>query len=184
MDLQQLLQDCKKQNTAAQKCLYDRFAAAMFLVCRRYVKKDEIAEEMVLNGFLKFFRSLNVFDYITEVATIAWLKKIMINECLMHLRSSNSFLEVATSQLPEVVLDESIINELSAEEIFKVITQLPTGYRTIFNLSVIEGYTHKEIAQLLGIAEGTSKSQLSKAKTLLQTLLIQNNEAYASRKTK
>lgn len=184
MHLQQLLQDCKKQNTAAQKCLYDRFAAAMFLVCRRYVKKDEIAEEMVLNGFLKFFRSLNDFDYVNNAATVAWLKKIIVNECLMHLRSYNSFLEVDTDQLPDVVMDETIINEITAKEIFKIITQLPTGYRTILNLSVIEGYTHKEIAQLLGIAEGTSKSQLSKARALLQTLLIKNNAAYASRKTK
>lgn len=184
MDLQQLLKECRRQSITAQRYLYDQYATGMFLVCRRYVKTDEIAEEMVMNGFLKFFSSLNKFEFVNEAATIGWIKKIMVNECLMHLRRHNSFLQVATEDIPEIEMNEEIISNISTEEIFVLITQLPVGYRTIFNLFVIENMTHKEIAAALGIHEGTSKSQLSKARQMLQQMLIKNNSDYAHRRTK
>jgi RNA polymerase sigma-70 factor (ECF subfamily) len=184
MTLQQLLKECKRQSITAQRCMYDRFAIMMFLLCRRYLKNDEIAEEMMMNGFLKFFHSLNKFEYISDEATIGWIKKIMVNECLMQLRSTNSFLQVAMDELPEVEGNDNVVNELSAEEIFRLITQLPVGYRTVFNLFVVENFSHKEIAETLGISEGTSRSQLSKAKQMLQQMLIKNNPDYAWRQTK
>ncbi len=184
MELQQLLKECKKKSVTAQKYLFDHYAISMFLVCRRYLKSDETAEEVMMNGFLKFFNSLDQFRYVNEPATVGWLKKIMVNECLMQLRSHNSYLQVAVDDIPEIFLDEEVIGRMSAEEILKSITQLPVGYRTVFNLFEIENYSHKEIAQLLGIAEGTSKSQLNKAKNLLQQLLIKQDSEYANRKTK
>lgn len=184
MHLHQLLKECKQKSVSAQKCLYHQFATKMFLVCRRYVKTDEEAEEVLMNGFLKFFNSLSQFTYVSDAATVAWLKKIMVNECLMHLRGTNSFLQVVSDDLPEVAQPENVIDELSAEEIFSLITQLPIGYRIVFNLFVVEGMSHKEIAEALTISEGTSRSQLSKARQLLQQLLIQNNADYAWRKTK
>jgi RNA polymerase sigma-70 factor (ECF subfamily) len=183
MQLYQLLNECKQQNPTAQRRLYDQFAMSMFLLCRRYVKSNETAEEVMLNGFLKFFKALNNFTYVNDEATIGWLRKIMINQCLMELRSNNSFLQLA-DEVPEFTVDEEAISKISAEEIFSLITQLPLGYRTVFNLSVIEELSHKEIAQLLGISEGTSRSQLSKAKQLLQQMLTKNNLEYAWRKTK
>jgi RNA polymerase sigma factor (sigma-70 family) len=184
MELNQLLKECRQQRITAQRYFFDRFAASMFLLCRRYLKNDEVAEEVMMNGFLKFFGSLKEFEYINDAAVVGWLKKIMVNECLTQLRSTNSFLQVATDDLPEVVSDEQIIEKISAEEIFRLITQLPVGYRTVFNLFEIENKTHKEIAALLGISEGTSRSQLSKAKQMLQQLLIKNDSDHAWRKTK
>ncbi|HUS03486.1 MAG TPA: sigma-70 family RNA polymerase sigma factor [Chitinophagaceae bacterium] len=184
MELQQLLKECKKRSVTAQKYLFDHYAVPMFLLCRRYVKADETAEEVMMNGFLKFFNSLEVFNYVNDAATSGWLKKIMVNECLMYLRSNNSFLQVAMDDIPEVILDEEIISGISADEILRLITKLPLGYRTVFNLHEIENYSHKEIAEVLGISEGTSKSQLNKARAMLQQLLIQNNSEYAGRKSK
>ena len=184
MELHQLLKECRKQRITAQRYFFDQFATSMFLLCRRYLKNDETAEEVMMNGFLKFFASLNKFEYINDAAVVGWLKKIMVNECLMQLRSTNSFLQVAIDDMPEVVADEQIIEKMSAEEIFRLITQLPVGYRTVFNLFELENKSHKEIAELLGINEGTSRSQLSKAKQMLQQLLIKNDSDYAWRKTK
>jgi len=184
MQLQQLLKECKKQRITAQRYLYDQFAVSMFLLCRRYLKSDEIAEEVMMNGFLKFFRSLDDFKYLNDQATIGWLRKIMVNECLMELRSTNSFLQVAPEEFEDLAFDDGVIEKLSAEEIFHLITQLPPGYRTVFNLFELENRSHKEIAELLGISEGTSRSQLSKAKQMLQQLLIKKNSDYAWRKTK
>jgi RNA polymerase sigma-70 factor (ECF subfamily) len=182
MTLSQLLKECRTGSITAQKYVYDKYVTQMFLVCRRYVKTDSIAEECMLNGFLKFFKSLNKFEYQTDGATTAWLKKIMINECLQQLRQKNSFLLTTEDEAAEISIEEEAINNLSADEIFKVITQLPLGYRTVFNLYVIDGMSHKEIATELRINEGTSKSQLSKAKQMLQSLLVNLNADYATRK--
>jgi RNA polymerase sigma-70 factor (ECF subfamily) len=184
MELQQLLKECKKNSVTAQKYLFDHYAVSMFLLCRRYVKTDESAEEVMMNGFLKFFNSIQQFNYVNDAATLGWLKKITVNECLMYLRRHNSFLQVSVDDVPEMIFEEEIISRISAEEILKLITQLPLGYRTVFNLYEIENYSHKEIAHLLGISEGTAKSQLNKAKNLLQQLLIKKDSAYASRKYK
>jgi len=134
-----------------------------------------------MNGFLKIFKALSQFEYKNEAATLGWMKKIMVNECLQELRKKNSFLTIAENEAKELSADEDVIGSLTAEEIFSVITKLPVGYRTVFNLYVIEGMNHREIATAMGITEGTSKSQLSKARGLLQQLLIQTNAAYASR---
>jgi RNA polymerase sigma-70 factor (ECF subfamily) len=134
-----------------------------------------------MNGFLKFFQTIDRFEYVNDAATFAWLKKLMVNGCLMELRMHSSFLQVAMDELPEVVQDEAVLHQLSAAEIFKLITKLPPGYRTVFNLFEVEGYTHKEIAAMLSISEGTSKSQLSKAKQMLQQLLHQQNSFYAKK---
>jgi RNA polymerase sigma factor (sigma-70 family) len=184
MDLQELLENCRQHDIVAQKKLYDQFALSMFVICRRYVTTDEVAEEMMMNGFLKFFRSLPKFQFINEAATAGCMKKIMVNECLMHLRSNNSFLQIPIENMPELSIGDDVINNMSAGEIFILITKLPPGYRTVFNLYAIENMPHKEIAELLGISEGTSKSQLSKAKGMLQQMVIKNNEDYACRKTK
>lgn len=179
MELQQLLKECKAGSITAQKYLFDKYATPFFLLCRRYLKTDEQAEEVMMNGFFKFFKSLQQFDYVNDAAAYGWMKKMMVNECLMELRKKNSFLIVAEASANEITVDEDAINRLSAEEIYKLITQLPIGYRTVFNLFVMEQMSHKEIAATLNINEGTSKSQLSKARTMLQQLLQQQNKVYA-----
>jgi len=184
MELQQLLKECKKGSITAHKYLYDTYALQMFLLCRRYMKSDVLAEEVMMNGFLKMFHSLQQFSYQDDISALAWIKKIMVNECLQVLRQKNSFLLTTEEVANELVSNNDIIAKLSADEIFKAITQLPVGYRTVFNLYVMEEMSHKEIAALLGITEGTSKSQLSKARSVLQQLIIQNNRDYAGRKAR
>ncbi|MBS1640064.1 MAG: sigma-70 family RNA polymerase sigma factor [Bacteroidetes bacterium] len=183
MELQQLLKECKKQSITAQKYLYDRFAVQLYLVCRRYLKTNEQAEEILHNGFLKIFTGLLQFNYTTDAAFIAWLNKIMINECLMDLRKKNNFLLVTEDEAENIIVDELIENKLNADTIYTLITQLPIGYRTVFNLYCIEGYSHNEIAIALNISGGTSKSQLNKARKMLQQLIV-NNESYENRKAK
>jgi RNA polymerase sigma-70 factor (ECF subfamily) len=184
MELEQLLKECKQGSITAQKCLYDQLANPMFLLCRRYMKTNEDAEEMMLNGFLKCFQSLKNFDYSNDAMAMSWIKRIMINECLMQLRKKNSFLLTIESGTEEAAAGETILEKLSAGEIFNLITRLPVGYRTVFNLYVVEGMNHREIAALLGISDGTSKSQLNKARNMLKQLLEQNDISYAAKKTK
>ena len=184
MNIPELIKEAKHGSTAAQKCLFDQFADKMLLVCRRYVKSPEDAEELMLDGFYKFFKNISSFNYQGDLALYAWIKKIMINECLMFLRKKTVFTILSETVSEELILEEDALNRLSASEIFNLIVQLPVGYRTIFNLHCVEGIPHSEIAVLLGIAEGTSKSQLSKARTLLQKMLLQKKIEYVTRKTR
>ena len=183
MNTLELIREAKRGSAAAQKYLFDQFARKMLLVCQRYVKNPEDAEELLLNGFYKFFTKISSFDYQGDGALYAWLKRIMVNECLMFLRSKNVLTIVTDAIAEEIPLQEEALDNLSAEEIFKLIIQLPIGYRTVFNLYAIEGMTHKEIAELFNISEGTSRSQFSKAKILLQKILSQNDIKYVKRRS-
>lgn len=182
MNLHQLIKDARHGNAAAQKCLFDRYVGRLELVCRRYVKVKEDAEEVMLDGFFKFFKALQNFDYRDEASLYQWLKTIMVNQSLMFLRKKKSFTLVTESNAEEIPLQEEALDRLSAQEIFQLILQLPVGYRTVFNLYAVEGMSHHEIAKALEISEGTSKSQLSKAKQALQNLLIDKENSYAIRK--
>ena len=183
MDTSELIKEAKQGSTAAQKYLFDEWAGRLLMVCRRYVKNPEDAEEIMLDGFYKFFKNLSSFTYQGEAALFAWMKKIMINECLMFLRKKNVFSIVSDSAAEDISLPEEALDNLSATEIFNLIVQLPVGYRTVFNLYEIEGMSHKEISELLSISEGTSKSQLSKSKVLLQKMLLKKGIEYVKRKS-
>ncbi len=183
MGTSELIKEAKQGSAAAQKYLFDQWAEKMLMICRRYVKSNEDAEELLLDGFYKFFKKISSFNYVSDAALYVWLKRIMINECLMFLRKKNVFNMVTDYTVEEIPLQEEALSNLSATEIFNLIVQLPVGYRTVFNLYVIEGMPHGEIASILGIAEGTSKSQLSKAKIVLQKMLLQNDIEYAKRKS-
>lgn len=184
MDVHQLVREAKQGSEAAQKCLFNMLSDKMMLVCCRYLKSREDAEEILLDGFYKFFKNISSFTYQGEGALYVWLKRIMINECLMLLRKKNVFTIVTDAEVKDIPLAEEALNNLSAKEIFDLIVQLPVGYRTVFNLYVIEGMDHKEISVLMGIAEGTSKSQLSKAKSLLQKKLLQNGTGYVKQRSR
>ena len=183
MNISELLKEARQGSTAAQKCLFDEMADKLLMICRRYVKSPEDAEEIMLDGFYKFFSNLSSFIYQSDAALFAWMKKIMINECLMFLRKKNVFMIVSDTAAEDISLQEEALNNLSAAEIFNLIVQLPVGYRTVFNLYEIEGRQHAEIAVLLDISEGTSKSQLSKSKVLLQKMLLKKGIKYVKRKS-
>ena len=142
MDVSQLIKEAKHGSAAGQKCLFDLFADRLMLVCRRYVKINEDAEEVLLDGFYKFFKNIGSFMYRSEAELYAWLKKIMINECLMLLRKKNVFTIVTETAAEDIPLQEEALDNLSAKEIIDLIIQLPVGYRTVFNLYVIEGMEH------------------------------------------
>ncbi|MDI9365476.1 MAG: sigma-70 family RNA polymerase sigma factor [Flavobacterium sp.] len=182
MELPYLIKECKAGNITAQKYLFDKYATSFFLLCRRYLTTDEQAEDTMMSGYLKIFQSLKTFTYKSDAETYAWMKHILVNECLMELRKKSNYLFVANEMEDEIPVDETAISNISANEIFELITQLPIGYRTVFNLFVIEQMTHKEIAALLKITEGTSKSQLNKARLMLQQLLQQQNKVYVNNK--
>ena len=184
MDTALLIKEARQGSAAAQKCLFDQWCEKMLLVCRRYVKTREDAEEILLDGFYKFFKTLQNFNYQGEPALQAWIKKIMVNECLMFLRKKNVFNIVADTVAAEVLVEEEALANLSAAELMQMIIQLPVGYRTVFNLYAIEGMSHAEIAGLLQIADGTSKSQLRKARLLLQKMLLQKEKNYGNQQQK
>lgn len=172
MTEQQIISDCKKGLAKAQKMLFDQYAQRMLLVCMRYVKNEADAEELMLNGFYKLFDQIDRFVYSGEGSIRPWLNKIMVNECLMFLRRKGKLILMDEKAAEGLASEEQPLN-LEATQLFRYITELPHGCRTVFNLFVMEQYSHKEIASLLGITEGTSKSQLSKARQLLQNTIKQ-----------
>ena len=179
MQIAELITEARLKSKAAEKYLFDLYSGRMMTLCRRYVKSPEDAEELMLNGFMKFFHSLASFKYENDAAVYNWVKRIMINECLMFLRKKQAFKIVSESEAASVSPDEDLLDKLSTKEIFDLIVQLPVGYRTVFNLFVIEGLSHAEIANELGIETGTSKSQLNKARQLLQKNMENKRNFYA-----
>ena len=164
-----LIAACVRGEHRAQRQLYDQLAGLMLTVCRRYLKRREDAEEALLLGFAKMFRALPSYRFAGSFE--GWVRRIMVNEALMQLRQR----ETLTSSFEDFAQPENLATtpatadtQLQAEDLLALLATLPTGYRTVFNLSALEGYGHQEIAGLLGISEGTSKSQLSKARALLQ----------------
>lgn len=178
MQLAQWVKEARQGSSAAQKCLFDAFADQLLILCCRYVKTRADAEELLLNGFFKFFTNLPNWQYESDAALYSYLKQVMVNECLMFLRKKKVFQMVAESAAVDLPLEEDALDQLSAAEIYRLILQLPVGYRTVFNLFTLEGYSHEEIGQLLGISAGTSKSQLSKARGLLQKMMAKNGMQY------
>jgi len=174
----QLIEGCKRGNRQAQKTLFDAYSKGMLLLCRRYVRDHNDAEEVLLTGFHKFFLSIDRFEYSGTGSVGGWVKKILINECLLFLRKSREITFSPEEYTEAVVSEDDIVAKMNAADILKLISKLPDGYRLVFNLYVIEGYNHREIAEMLEITEGTSKSQLSKARALLQKQLKKNELVY------
>jgi RNA polymerase sigma factor (sigma-70 family) len=169
---QELISSCKNNDRRAQKALYDKFAPKMFGVCKRYVKTIENAEEVLIEAFCKVFQKMEMYS--GEGSFEGWIRRIVVNESLMFLRKNFRFNEHADiDDVPVQAVHVTIEDELSANEILALLDQLPTGYRTVFNLYVLEGFKHKEIAEMLNISINTSKSQLILAKKRLKDLVEQ-----------
>lgn len=164
---------CAIGDRAAQKAFFERLFAPMFRVCLRYVGHNEDAEDCTMKGFVKAFQALPQFQYEGEGSVQSWLRRIMVNECLMHLRKKKNLMLYTEEAAIEIALPSEILLKIDAEELAALVMQLPAGYRTVFNLFAVDGYGHAEIAGMLGITENTSKSQFSKAKAKLKILLQQ-----------
>jgi len=168
----ELIHACKKQHAKAQRILYDKYASYMLGLCKRYVRGELEAEDVMIGGFMKVFSKIDLFE--GKGSFEGWMKRIMINESLGYIRKNKAmYLETdieAADKEPEL---DKLSTALEAKDLLKMINELPSGYRTIFNLYAIEGYSHKEIGELLGINENTSKSQLSRARMHLQRKLLE-----------
>lgn len=145
----------------------------MYRVCLRYDNHKEDAEDCLMKGFLKLFQNIHSFTHNVDGSLLAWVRKIMVNECLMFLRKKSSLLYYPEEEIVDCSLPAEVLLKMDAAELQCLVMQLPVGYRTIFNLFAVEGYSHKEIAGLLGITESTSKSQFSKARLKLKQVLEQ-----------
>lgn len=168
MEEQQLINECKKGNRLAQKELYDKYSRKMMGVCLRYINEKETARDILQDGFVKVFTSIGTFSGIGSFE--GWIRKIFVNCALEFLRKSDVLREATEwDNITEPVpAGDSVISELSAADLMKLIQELPTGFRMVFNLFAIEGYSHKEIGDMLNITESTSRSQYTRARQLLQ----------------
>jgi RNA polymerase sigma-70 factor (ECF subfamily) len=175
-----LIAKAVKNDRRAQQQLYDLFSPKMLSVCRKYMKSTERAEEVMITGFFKVFTNLHSFK--AEGSFEGWIRRIMVNQCISQLRKEKKLMfkdtEMIENSIEHVSYQES---SFEVEEIQKLIDALPNGYKTVFVLHAIEGYKHSEISELLHISESTSKSQLFKARKVLQGYIIeQKNTQYGT----
>lgn len=179
---EQLVKACQKADPKAQKRVYEKYAPKMLAICKRYLVDELEAEDVMIEGFMKVFNKIDSFKL--EGSFEGWIKRIMVNEALMLLRSKKKEgFSVDLDSAHYEIEPHFTPNSLEADELIKIIAGLPTGFRTVFNLYAIEGYSHAEIAKELNITEGTSKSQLSRARVILQNLVQKNDirDAYIKR---
>ena len=172
MDEKELIKACIKNDSKAQRLLYEKYDARFFAVCKRYFTDVQQAEDALVKGFLKIFQ--NLINYSFEGSFEGWMRRIMINECLMELRKNKVFHLNVDDYSSSISSNQEASQQIEEDDVMKLLDYLPEGCRLVFTLYVIEGYKHKEIAESLGITEGTSKSQLNLAKTKLKDMLNKN----------
>jgi RNA polymerase sigma factor (sigma-70 family) len=180
MDDQKLVRDCLKGKLQAQKQLYEKYAEQMLGICYRYTRSIRDAEDVLQEGFVKVFHHLGQYKQEGELG--AWIRRIMVNTALNYLKRNRKYQEEMyfTEEYMHPVTTEDPEVRLHAKELADLVRQLPQGYQVIFNLHAIEGYTHVEIGQMLGISDGTSRSQYARARNLLITWI----EKYSQEKKK
>ena len=170
-DIPEILELCRKGDRKAQKAIYDRLSSKMLSVCLRYVGDREVAYDMLQDGFVTLFTKLD--QYLGEGSFEGWARKVFVNTCLAWLRKNDALkmsddLDKAAGLASETA---TALEDIGYKDLMATISGLPPGFRTVFNMYVVEGYSHKEIAEELGISEVTSRTQLSRARTLLQEKL-------------
>jgi RNA polymerase sigma-70 factor (ECF subfamily) len=170
----QLIQQSLQNNRKAQKMLYDKYSPKMLSLCVYYLKDVQQAEGVMLSGFLKVFTKLNTFK--NEGSFEGWIRKIMVFESISYLRKKDEYLFTNEIENYETIIDNEVELTIAVEELQNYINELPEGCKVVFNLYVIEGYKHIEIAEMLQITEGTSKTQLSRARKALQKMIALNEQ--------
>lgn len=170
----ELIKGCLRRDSSAQKVLYDTYSSKMYGLCYRYVKDSMDAEDILVTAFMKIFDKIHQFK--SEGSFEGWIRRIVVNEALTFLRRNRSMYLETDLDLADREPDYNALSDhLETEDLLNMIQELPTGYRIVFNLYAIDGYSHKEIADQLGISENTSKSQLSRARTYLQKVLVEQD---------
>ncbi len=176
LEQKELIEGCIKGDRVAQKRLYDTYAGKMYLICLRYTKSQQEAEDVLQESFIKILKNIN--SYRGESKLEYWIRRIVVNTALNSQRKKLYMYPMVDIEEMKNNYDVSkSISNFNMEELLKMIRELPTGCQTVFNLFAIEGYSHREIAGMLGISEGTSKSQFSRARKLLQEKIIKEEKA-------
>ena len=167
-----ILQGCVQNNAAAQKALYEKYSAKMLVVCYRYAHNREDAEDMLQEGFIKVFSQISTFE--NRGALEGWIRRIVVHTCINNLKKNKRFNEgvdlIHANSLQ--VREDAIPSIIQAKQVVECIRMLPLGYRTVLNLYAIEGFSHREISTMLDIEESTSRSQYTRAKAMLEDVLI------------
>ena len=167
----ELLEGCLRRDSKAQATLYNQYKGRFFGICRRYAQSREDAEDLLQDAFVKIFLNLNELRSADQLS--AWIRRIVVNVCIdyYHKKVSLTNIEAIPDQPTQDWESENVIAQMSTQELLSAINELPDGARMVFNLFVIDGFSHQEIAKMLNITEGTSKSQLFFAKKLLRKKL-------------
>lgn len=162
-----LIKGCIEKDPVMQRLLYERFSSKMYGVCLRYAENTEDANDVMQEGFIKVYQNIGKFR--SEGSFEGWIRRIFIHTSIEHYRKKIKLFNV-TEVTENTIEDDklNILDSLAANDILKIVAELTPGYRAVFNMHVVEGYSHKEIAQILDITEGTSKSQLARAKAVLK----------------
>lgn len=169
--------DLQRKKQSAQKEVFEKYGSRFFKVINRYVPDKSAAQDIMVDSFIKVFENVGKANFKNFHQFEGWMHRIFVNEALQYLRKrTNYHLRIDSVGVQEEAFDSELISKISQQEILTYIAELPSGYRTVFNLFAIEGYSHKEIAAELGIEVGTSKSQLSHARKLLQLKIKKANE--------
>jgi RNA polymerase sigma-70 factor, ECF subfamily len=168
LEVKELIALCIRRDRQGEKLLYERYVAVMARLCQRYVKDRAEVQDVLIEGFVKVFEKLKTFEYRGEHSLEVWIRRIMINECLMRLRKRQMYLSALDDENDSV---QPANDGSETREIIMLMHHLPAGYRMVINLYVIDGYSHKEIAELLGITESASRSQLTHARNKLKDIL-------------
>lgn len=172
-----LIEGCIKEIRAAQKALYERYCRKMMVICQRYSKSVHEAEDILQEGFIKVFANIKSFRGDARLDT--WMTRIMINTALNAQRQKLYLLPMVDVEAIDIKEDDQVsLSEFHLNELIAIVQSLPDGCRMVFNLFAIEGYSHKEIGDMLAISEGTSKSQYNRAKSLLKLKLSQQEKKY------
>jgi len=174
----QIISGCKNNDRSAQQALFTKFAPYVFTICRRYAANDEDAKENMQDCFLRIFNKIHLFD-IEKGSLKNWMTRLCINESLNKVKSNSKIIrmvniDLAELQIPDIIDTDEVKNE-KQEILIKAIQSLPNGYRNVLNLYVFERKSHKQISELLGITESTSRSQLTRAKSILKQLIQKKN---------
>jgi RNA polymerase sigma-70 factor (ECF subfamily) len=170
-----LIDKAVKNNRKAQHMIYELYASKMLSVCRYYIKDISLAEEVMLNGFFKVFKYLKSFK--NEGSFEGWIRRIMVRECISELRKKQPLVYASDDLEVHDNFHDNINSSIAVNEIQQIIDELPEGYKLVFVMYAIEGYKHQEIAEILGISEGTSKSQLFKSRQFLQEKIKKLNQS-------
>src|ERR1700748_3769543 len=175
MTEESILKGCLKNDAMSQKELYNRYSPKMLAVCYRFAHNREDAEDMLQEGFIKVFSQIHTFQ--NKGAFEGWIRRIIVHTCINNLKKNKRFnesLDIVHAHGVQV-REESVTSRVQDKQIVECIRILPIGYRTVLNLYAIEGYSHKEIADMLDIEESTSRSQYTRAKQMLKEILVKKN---------